>query len=159
MADWDRRFMELARHVGQWSKDRSRRVGCVIVGPHNEVRAMGFNGFPRGVDDEIEVRHGRPTKYLWTEHAERNAIYNAARAGTSLEGCRMYIPWFPCMDCARAIVQVGIKELVAIKPDLVDEQWGEAFQTALELFAETGVRVRYFEGLGPERLPSKSGHS
>jgi dCMP deaminase len=157
MADWDRRFMDLARHVGEWSKDRSRRVGCVVVGTHNEVRAMGFNGFPRGVDDENEARHERPTKYLWTEHAERNTIYNAARAGTSLESCRMYIPWFPCMDCARAIVQVGIKELVAIKPDMTDDQWGAEFRAALELFAETGVRIRYLEGAGPERLLAGTG--
>src|SRR2546421_12647437 len=73
MADWDGRFMELARHVGTWSKDRSRQVGCVVVGPDNSVRAIGFNGFPRGLDDENEHRHQRPAKYLWTEHAERNA--------------------------------------------------------------------------------------
>ena len=145
MADWDKRFMNLARHVGQWSKDRSRRVGCVIVGEGNDVRAMGFNGFPRGVDDDKEVRHQRPAKYLWTEHAERNAIYNAARAGTSLQGCRMYLPWFPCIDCARAIIQVGIQELVAVRPDLSDEQWGDGFNAALDLFAETGLRVRFYD--------------
>jgi dCMP deaminase len=143
MADWDQRFIELARHIGKWSKDSSRQVGCVIVGPANEIRATGFNGFPRGTNDEKAERHDRPAKYLWTEHAERNAIYNAVRSGTSLEGCRIYIPWFPCMDCARAIVQVGITELIAIEPDLTDPQWGEAFSAALELFAETGVRVRY----------------
>ena len=85
MADWDSRFMDLARHVGAWSKDRSRQVGCVVVGSDNSVRALGFNGFPRGLDDEKEQRHQRPAKYLWTEHAERNAIYSAARNGVS--GC------------------------------------------------------------------------
>jgi dCMP deaminase len=145
MADWDMRFMELARHVGQWSKDKSRRVGCVIVGPNNEVRATGFNGFPRGADETIESRHDRPAKYLWTEHAERNAIYNAARSGTSLEGCRMYVGWFPCMDCARAIVQVGIKELVALQPDVADPQWGADFSVALELFKEANIQVRWYQ--------------
>src|SRR6266581_3511885 len=101
MTDWDTRFMVLARHIALWSKDPSRRVGCVIVGPNNEVRATGFNGFPRGVDDTKVERYDRPIKYLWTEHAERNAIYNAVRSGTPLDGCRMYLPWFPCMDCAR----------------------------------------------------------
>jgi dCMP deaminase len=146
MADWDTRFIDLCRHIGEWSKDRSRGIGCVIVGPSYEIRAIGFNGFPRGADDKIEARHARPAKYLWTEHAERNAIYNAARTGVSLEGCRIYVPWFPCMDCARAIVQVGINELIAMRPDLSDEQWGAGFRNALELFAEVGVRVRYYEG-------------
>lgn len=145
MADWDKRFMELAVHIGQWSKDSGRRVGCVIVGPHNDIRATGYNGFPRAVDDSKADRHTRPQKYLWTEHAERNAIFNAARSGISLEGCRIYIPWFPCMDCARAIVQVGLKELIALRPDESDPQWGAAFSAALELFGETNVRIRWYE--------------
>lgn len=149
MADWDQRFMALARQIGDWSKDRSRKVGCVVVGPDNEIRATGFNGFPRGIDDENALRHERPTKYLWTEHAERNAIYNAARVGISLSGCRMYVPWFPCMDCARAIVQVGISELIAVKPDHQDSQWGAGFAAALELFAEAGVHVRWFDAPPP----------
>ncbi|QQO33191.1 dCMP deaminase family protein [Bradyrhizobium diazoefficiens] len=143
--NWDNRFMELAVHVGGWSKDSSRKVGCVIVGPHNEIRATGYNGFPRGADDDKIERHARPQKYLWTEHAERNAIYNAARSGTPLEGCRIYVPWFPCMDCARAIVQVGIKHLIAVRPDEGDPQWGEAFTAALELLNEANVEIRWFD--------------
>ncbi len=145
MADWDSRFMDLARHVGTWSKDRSRQVGCVVVGSDNSVRALGFNGFPRGLDDEKEHRHQRPAKYLWTEHAERNAIYTAARNGVSLAGSRMYLPWFPCVDCARAIVQAGIIELIALPPDLADPQWGEGFAVSLELLKEALVTVRYSE--------------
>jgi dCMP deaminase len=145
MADWDTKFMNLARHVGTWSKDASRKVGCVIVGPNNEVRATGYNGFPRGVDDTVVERHQRPAKYLWTEHAERNAIYNATRAGISVEGCRMYLPWFPCMDCARAIVQTGINELIVTRPDESDPQWGSGFSTALVLFKEVGLSIRWYE--------------
>ena len=141
--DWDSRFLDLAEYVAQWSKDRSRKVGCVIVGPQREVRALGYNAFPRGVDDTASERHERPSKYLWTEHAERNAIYQAARIGTPLEGCTMYLPWFPCMACARAIVQAGIAQLVALKPDTTDPQWGEEFQSALALLNEAGVLVRY----------------
>jgi len=66
MADWDHRFMDLARHVGNWSKDRSRQVGSVIVGPDNFIRTIGYNGFPRGLDDDLGERHERPAKYLWT---------------------------------------------------------------------------------------------
>jgi dCMP deaminase len=145
MADWDRRFMDLARHVGNWSKDRSRQVGCVVVGPDNIIRAIGFNGFPRGLDDDLDERHQRPAKYLWTEHAERNAIYTAARIGISLAGCRMYLPWFPCVDCARAIVQTGIVQLIAIEPDLADLKWGDDFPVALKMLEEASVLVRYVE--------------
>jgi dCMP deaminase len=143
MADWDRRFINLARHIGGWSKDRSRKVGCVIVGPSNEIRSIGYNGFVRGADDENEDHHDRPAKYDWTEHAERNAIYHAAMLGTPLRGCRMYLAWFPCVDCARAIVQCGLEELIAEEPDLGDPRWGEAFKVSLQLLTEADIRVRY----------------
>ncbi len=146
MVDWDNRFMELARHIGSWSKDKSRQVGCVVVGSGNFVLTIGYNGFPRGVDDYKEHRHQRPAKYLWTEHAERNAIYAAAHNGTSLNGAKMYLPWFPCVDCARAIVQAGIVELIAIRPDMNDPKWGNDFVVSQELLDEAEVKVRYLEG-------------
>jgi len=152
MTKWDQRYMDLARHIAHWSKDRSTKVGCVIVGPDCEVRSIGFNGFPRGVDDEVDERHERPAKYAWTEHAERNAIFNAARIGVSLKGCTLYLPWFPCMDCARAIVQAGIAELVAIEPDLDDEKWGQDFRLAILLFREVGTTVRWFQELPTEKI-------
>jgi dCMP deaminase len=145
MTDWDKRFMDLAILISQWSKDRNTKVGCVIVGPDNEIRSTGYNGFPRGSHDDVESRHERPAKYRWTEHAERNAIYNAARVGISLKDCRIYLPWFPCMDCARGIVQSGISTLVALQPDVNDSKWGEDFQIALELFSEVGVRVVWYD--------------
>lgn len=151
----DVRLFELARHVGGWSKDRSRKVGAVIADKKGGVRAIGYNGFPRGADDTREDRHQRPDKYLWTEHAERNAIYEAARIGVPLEGCMMYVPWFPCMDCARAIVQSGICRLVALQPDTGDERWGGHFSAALELLQEAGVDVIWMseEGANEKLLP------
>jgi dCMP deaminase len=153
--DWDLRFLDLARYVGEWSKDRSRRVGCVIVGPHREIRAIGYNGFPRGIDDDTAARHERPSKYLWTEHAERNAIFEAARVGTPLDGCTMYLPWFPCMACARALVQTGIVRLVAARPDTLDPKWGEEFESALTLLKEASIVVDYYEkGIPATGAPS-----
>jgi dCMP deaminase len=137
--------MQLAIHVGQWSKDRSTKVGCVVAGSANEVRSIGYNGFPANVDDEDPSRHERPAKYAWTEHAERNAIYNAARIGVSIAGCRMYLPWFPCMDCARAIIQSGIKELIAFEPNVEDSRWGPDFRLAITILNEGGVTVRYLK--------------
>lgn len=141
MTERDTQLFFLASHVGGWSKDRSKKVGAVIADTAGTVRAIGCNGFPRGVAEDIDARHERPAKYLWTEHAERNAIYEAARTGTPLDGCTMYLPWFPCMDCARAIVQVGLKRLVAVKPDTNDGRWGDHFSAALELLEEVGVEL------------------
>ncbi|MFY9647571.1 MAG: dCMP deaminase family protein [Terriglobales bacterium] len=143
MANWDERFLRLALHISEWSKDPTTKVGCVIVGPSNEVRSIGFNGFPRGVNDDDSSRYDRPAKYMWTEHAERNAIYNAARIGVALENCRMYLPWFPCGDCARAIIQAGIVELIAVEPQLDHPKWGDDFRAAKVLLEEGGVKVRF----------------
>ena len=137
----DIQLLNLARHVGEWSRDRSKKVGAVITDKTGAVRAIGYNGFPKGASEENDSRHERPAKYLWTEHAERNAIYEAARIGISLDGCTMYVPWFPCMDCARALVQAGMKRLVAIRPDVNDEQWGGHFSAALELLMEVDIEL------------------
>jgi dCMP deaminase len=149
MADWDNRFMQVAELIGSWSPDRSRRVGCVIVGPDRDIVATGFNSFPRGVDESIEERYSRPAKYFWTEHAERNAIYSAAKRGIALAGCTMYVPWFPCVDCARAIVQSGITRIVAHAPDVSDARWGEGFRIGLVLLEEAGVAIEFLDGGTP----------
>ena len=143
--DWDIRFMRLALVVATWSRDRSTQVGAVIVSADNEVRVVGYNGFPRGINDSLEERYERPLKYKWTEHAERNAIFVAARSGIALAGCRIYLPWFPCMDCARAIVQCGLVELIAYKPDMQHTTWGEDFKHAVQLFEEVKLPVRWME--------------
>ena len=138
---WDMRLLTLAAHIGSWSKDRSARTGCVIVGPDRLIRSTGFNGFVRGVDDEIAERHERPAKYSWTEHAERNAIYNAARLGISLADCSAYVNWFPCVNCARGLAQAGVVRLVALTPDQGDTRWGEEFVLATTMLEESGVAV------------------
>ncbi len=154
---WDVRFLRLAHEVSSWSKDRSTRVGAVIVGEDKTPGPYGFNGFPRQIDDEKEERHGRPDKYDWTEHAERNAIYNAARIGTALKGCTMYVTHVPCADCARAIIQVGIERVVADKGGLVDdgyaERWSDDMKVTREMLKEAGVALEVIavpEGGGEE---------
>jgi Deoxycytidylate deaminase len=149
---WDGRFIKIAQEIAWWSKDRSRQVGCVIVGPQKDIRASGYNGFARGVDDNVEERHQRPAKYLWTEHAERNAIYNAARFGIPLEGCTIYLPWYPCVDCSRAIIQCGITTVVAVEPDWRDPKYGEEFRIAQAMFNEVKMLVRYVEGKPPTQM-------
>lgn len=143
--DWDDFFLSLVDAAAKKSKDRSTRVGAVIVDDRNAVISLGYNGFPRGVNDNFDDRHSRPDKYKWTEHAERNAIYNAAANGFAVKGCRMYLRWYPCCDCARAIIQSGIIELIATEPDFNDPQWGEDFVIASTMLSEGGVLVRYIK--------------
>lgn len=145
MTDWTKRFLDLAAHIAGWSKDRSTQVGAVVIGPKKEIRAVGYNGFPRGVDDDKDGRHERPAKYAFTEHAERNAIYNASYTGTSLDGCGLYVTHFPCSDCARAIIQAGIAEVFVDAANMTaafEARWQSDMAVSREMFAEAGVRIR-----------------
>ncbi len=138
---WDRRFLGLCDHLAGWSEDRDFQVGAVVVGSHLEIRTLGINGLPRGVDAEDEARFDRKSgeKFFWFEHAERNAIYNAARMGVSLQGCTIYINRFPCADCARAIVQSGIAKVCCPPKPTVDGALDHSFDVAGVLLDEAGV--------------------
>jgi len=140
--DKAKKFLGVVHAIAALSKDRNTKVGAVALGPSGEIRAMGYNGMPRGCNDDIEERHERPEKYFWFEHSERNLIYNAARVGTPLEGCTLIVsPLFPCMDCARAIVQAGFKIVIAEAED--NERWKEHAIKALELFNECNIELIY----------------
>ena len=141
MGTWDHKFIGLSKHIAQWSKDTNRKNGAIVVDSDNIVLSMGYNGFPRGCDDSISERYDRPDKYFYTEHAERNSIYHAARHGVSLKGCSMYVTMFPCSDCARAIIQSGIKKLITPKPDLSSQIWGKHFEISLEMLREANVEI------------------
>lgn len=140
------KYMGLAAAISGLSKDRSTQVGAVVIGTTGEVRSMGYNGAPRGcnADEAGDPRSERPEKYFWFSHAELNAITNAARVGTPLAGSSIVVTHFPCMDCARAIVQAGIVRVVTQEPTL--EFWGrwkEHIMRTKQLFAECGVDVEY----------------
>jgi len=137
--NWNDYFVSLLGPIAAKSKDTSRKVGCIIVGPDKEIRSTGFNGLPRGCNDTLPERYARPEKYFWFEHAERNAIYNAARHGASLEGCTAYVNMPPCMDCARGIVQSGISMVVSPAPPPDDPKYAEDFERIKELFEECDV--------------------
>ena len=143
---WDFRFIELADlQVAQWSKDRSSKVGCVLV-KDREIITTGFNGMPRGCDDNVEARHERPEKYSWFLHAELNAIVNAARQGKCTLGCDAYLNWYPCDHCAGVLVNAGIKRVYCDQePEWKHEKWGENFKRAKTILAEGGVEVIYME--------------
>ncbi len=141
--NWHEHFFEIAKVVSKRSKDENTQVGAVIVGPGKEIVSTGYNSFPRGIEDNHSERQERPEKYFWFEHAERNAIYNAARTGASLQGATLYVPAVPCMDCARGVVQVGIKKIIIKQTDTLEwmkkPKWDEQVARAVTLFAEARV--------------------
>lgn len=144
--------MDTALQKGSWSKDRSRKVGAVIVDQDNVEVSNGWNGFPRKVDDDVEARHQRPAKYLWSEHSERNALYNAARKGRATEGCKIYQSLYPCAHCARGIIQSGIVEVITVEPNWDDTTYADEWAVTKEMFEEAGVEVRFVEGESPTRV-------
>lgn len=136
---WDEFFFTLVDAVAAKSKDTSSKVGCVIVGTRNEVLSLGYNGLPRKANDSVVARLERPLKYKWFEHAERNAIYNAAANGITLLNSVLYVTFHPCTDCMRGIIQSGITK-VAIK-ELGPERWREDAIIANEMARECSVEV------------------
>lgn len=142
---WQERFMAQARMVASWSKDQSTKVGSVIVDPTTRVvLGQGYNGFPRGVDDDVPTRLERPEKYLFIVHAELNAILNA---GSPVKGAWLFSTLHPCNECAKAIIQSGIVAVVC--PRTTSElagRWGDSFRAATEMFEEAGVRVIELSG-------------
>lgn len=111
---WDRRFMRVACEVASWSKDPHTQVGAVLV-RDRRIIATGYNGPPAGVPD-LPQRFTRENgeKYFWMEHAERAALYDAARRGVSVEGSTLYVTLCPCADCARGVVAAGIHSVIYV---------------------------------------------
>ena len=138
------RLLEDAIVVARRSPSRPRKVGAVLVLADGATALAACNDFPAGVRD-LEERHAYPERLLWIEHAERNAIFTAARAGLSTAGATLIATFHPCADCARAIVQAGIADLHTLAPDYADPLWGAAFRFSRAILEEGGVRVFYLE--------------
>jgi dCMP deaminase len=138
---WDDYFLRICKAASRLSKDESTKLGAVIVGPDKEIRSTGYNSFPRGIDDDWPPRQRRPEKYFFFEHAERNAIYNAARVGVPLKGSILYCKWPPCAECARACIQVGIIEIVYEELP-VRPEWESSFSAARQMLDEAGIKLR-----------------
>jgi len=151
--DWDEYFLDQIPGIAKKSKDPSTKVGAIITGQDHGTRATGFNGFPRGVLEDISKfpeRFERPEKYEWIVHAERNAIYYAAKVGVPLDGCIVYVDWLPCCECARAIIQSGIKKVVidadsaSSNSEELKKRWAIDQARGTKMFEEAGVElIRY----------------
>lgn len=145
---WDRHFLDHAVLCARMSKDPSTVVGAVVVGPDREVRATGFNGFPRGIADNDRLLD-REQKLQLVVHAECNAICNAARVGVSLNGCTLYIAasdnsgqvWGgpPCTRCTVHVIQSGIDRVVTFPVRAVPSRWHEDLKVAQAVLSEAGI--------------------
>lgn len=140
MRSWDRRFLDLAEHIAQWSKDPRTKVGAVIVDEKKRVVSVGYNGFPRGVDDTSARYEDRETKHLFVAHAERNALDNAP---LMVDGCTLYVPLLPCNECAKSIIQKGITRVVTYTPDR--DGTGFNWDITKKMFEESGVALELLD--------------
>lgn len=142
---WDEYFMGIALLSALRSKDPSTQVGACVVGDDNKVVSIGYNGMPRGIDDnDIPWGHGEglESKYLYVCHAEFNAILNT-RNGEKLNGCRIYVTLFPCNECAKAIVQVGIKEVIYLSDKHADNI---IYEASKQILKKAGVKITKYSG-------------
>jgi len=136
--------MQLAFAVAQDSPNRVRKVGAAILTCDDGSPIAACNTFPDGVAD-LPERHEGDGRFVWMEHAERHAIFSAARSGRALSGGRLASTFFPCIDCARAIVVSGIETLVTYPPPLDDPVWGASFPRSRVILEEGGVRIVLLE--------------
>ena len=142
---WAKRYLSLAKEVSGWSKDPSRKIGAVAVSDKGQVLATGYNGFPRGVEDSAERYENKDTKGKLVVHAEMNCIYNATYNGISLDGSHLYV-WGlpPCSECAKGIIQVGIKEVSYSYDEKVPDKWLKSLDTTVDLFKETNINFNLY---------------
>jgi len=135
-------ILEMLECIKLSSDDIHTKTSAIIATTDGDIVSVGSNTLTRGhtpCDNESQ----RPLKYKYLEHAERNAIYSAAKRGVSLLGCIMYMRWFPCVDCARAIIQSGVSKIVCDKPDFEDERRGNDFRISHQLFLSAGICIEY----------------
>ncbi len=148
---WDEYFMGVADMAGRRSKDPNTQVGACIVSDDNKILSMGYNGFPRGCSDD-EFPWSREsgddddpysTKYLYVTHSELNAILNYR--GGSLEGSKLYVTLFPCNECAKAIIQSGIKTVIYREDKYPDSL---SVRASKRMLNAAGVRYYQYEKTG-----------
>ena len=148
---WDEYFMSVARLTSKRSKDPNTQVGACIVSNDNRILSIGYNGTPNGFEDEVFPwdREGEPldTKYLYVCHAEMNAIINYRGSRKELENAKVYVDLFPCNECAKIIIQSGIKEVIYLSDKYASQ---DSFIASKRLFDACGVKYRKIELAGYE---------
>ncbi len=137
-------FFGIAEAVSKLSKDPLKKVGCVILDPDtNGVLSVGYNSFPIGVNETIMSRWEKPEKYSFVSHAECNAISLCACAGASTKNAICIVTCFPCCDCAKILIQSGIRHVVTRKANMESEKWGESFKYSKIMMEESKITLQY----------------
>lgn len=145
LTKWDARFLDLAKHVSAWSKDPSTQVGAVITRPDQTIASVGYNGFPRGVEDDPKALEDRDTKLACTVHAEVNAILSSKE---DTDGYSIYTwPLMPCSHCAAAIINAGINKVVAPEPE-ASSKWQDSFKHSISMFDQAWVSLVLYNPWG-----------
>lgn len=138
--------MGLSREVSSWSKDNTK-IGAVAIDDDRRVLSMGFNGFPKGINDTHDRLSDRPTKLKYVVHAEMNCIYNAGFNGVSLKNSTLFVYGLPtCSECAKGVIQSGIKRLFMCYPgEIEDGPWGISGTLGRDMLEEAGVKWEYID--------------
>jgi dCMP deaminase len=142
-------FMSQAYQAATGSSDSSNQNGAVLVDPNTLTPiGVGANNFAPGVDFTLQRATERPAKYRYYEHAERWAVYDAARQGKPTAGTHMVCPWAACCDCARSLIVAGVSVLYLHQGRMLmtPDRWKDDVNEALNMLMEAGVLVRYFDG-------------
>jgi len=138
----DLRYMNIAKEFSTWSKDPSTRVGAVVVGQAGQVLTQGYNGFPRGINDDVERWNNRAEKYKYVVHAEMNCIYNASHNGVSLNGATLYVYGLPiCSECTKGVIQVGIRRVV-VPLMAVPTNWKTSTRVSSDMLCEANIQYQ-----------------
>jgi dCMP deaminase len=138
---WDLRFLSLAKHISNWSKDPSTKVGSVLVDDNKRVLSMGYNGFPAQIQDDEEDYLNRDLKLKKVVHAEVNSIIFAQR---DLSNSTLYVwPFMPCSNCAGLVIQSGIKRVVTVEND--NPKWQDSFKLTGEMFTDAGIILYMYQ--------------
>jgi len=138
---WNKRFLDLAQLISNWSRDPSTKVGAVLVNDFKQIVGTGFNGFCRGVPDSEEDYANRELKYKKVVHAEVNAVLNA---GLAVRGATLYCTFFPCPQCAACLINAGVKKIVA-RENPSDERWAEEQKIAETMLVQAGVGLQRYQ--------------
>ena len=137
---WHVRYLDLAKHIGSWSKDTTKIGAVVIDREYGQVMSQGYNGFARGVEDLPVRMQDRDVKLKYVIHAEMNCIYNASLTGMSLRDCMLYVDGLPpCSECAKGIIQAGISSVYMRFPQNLEGRWKESYALSKELLSEANV--------------------
>lgn len=142
MSKWDKRFVELAKYISEWSKDPNAKVGAVVFSRKGGSISIGYNGFPMGVEDSAERLTDKEVKLELVVHAEVNALI---AAGSRSAGSTVYVWGKPvCARCAGPIIQAGVKRVVAEAPGTGSSRWDISGRSAHEMFQEAGIEVDFY---------------